>query len=209
MRSLLLGLDVSPRRMGWGLVDLVSGEPIACGCEAIELPPSDKHPERTQWDRRRVVEALRWLPGYDPPRPNPDVTSASMWLPRELRGEVQAVYIEHPISRFPGMAYDEGRAVGMVHAEVQRRWPHAPVEYLKPAEWRLLAGLKGNASKGDVTLRAIELGFGDEVMEDQSRCLSWVVPGGQDAADAACIAVAGQRRNGENWTRAVERGEAA
>ncbi len=29
MRSLLIGLDVSPRRLGWGLVDLVTGEPVA------------------------------------------------------------------------------------------------------------------------------------------------------------------------------------
>ena len=193
VRSMLLGLDVSPRRLGFGLVDLVSGEPVACGCEAIELP-------KNGWDRMQVVMALQ-VPHGTQARFDADQAY--------LAGEIQAVYVEHPISRFPGMAYDEGRAVGMVHAEVQRRWPHAPVEYLKPSEWRLLAGLKGNASKAEVTLRAIELGFGDEVMEDQSRCLSWVVPGGQDAADAACIAVAGQRRNGENWSRAVERGEAA
>ena len=177
MRSLLLGLDVSPRRMGWGLVDLVSGEPVACGCEAIDLPQNG-------WERMIVSAALLRGP-LNAMKPD---------------GEVQAAYIEHPISRFPGMAYDEGRAVGMVHAEVQRRWPHAPVEYLKPAEWRVLAGLKGNASKQDVFWAAIDLGVRWNHVEETDDI-------NQDAADALLIAVAGQRRNGENWSRAVERGE--
>ena len=176
VRSLLLGIDVSPRRLGYGLVDLLTGEPVACGCEAIDLPDHG-------WSRKRVAVALNNVPGGIPFAYPPAY-------------EIQAVYIEHPISRFPGVAYDEGRAVGITQAEVERRWPHAPVEFLKPAEWRKLAGLPGNASKTDVWRHAYEV----------------VAPalhiGVQDAADALLIAVAGQRRNGENWQRAVERGAA-
>lgn len=195
MRSLLLGLDVSPRRMGWALCDLVSGEPVACGCEAIELP-------KNGWDRGAVTQALHRLPVGEQVYYEGDPVA---WIGEYA--EVEAVYVEHPISRFPGMAYDEGRAVGMVHCEVQRRWPHAPVEYLKPSEWKKLAGLKGNASKAEVFGEASDLlfpVFGRDVARDYIE-----KHGGQDAADALLIAVAGQRRNGENWDRAVERGEAA
>ena len=187
MRSLLVGLDVSPLRMGFGVVDLLTGEPITCGMVPIELPKND-------WSYLPVARALD-----------------DLYVSNHKHGEVQAAYMEQPAfprQSGPRSAFFAGMAVGIARTEVKRRWPHAPVEMLAPSEWRLLAGLKGNASKDDVTLRAIDLGFGDEVMESQSRSLSWVVPGGQDAADAACIAVAGQRRNGENWSRAVERGAA-
>ena len=176
MRSLLAGFDVSPRRMGWALCDLVSGEPVACGCEAIELP-------KNGWDRKQIIWGLNNAGLFD-------------WMDS---WKVRAVYLEHPISRFNLVSYHAGFAVGMTAAEVQRRWPHAPVEYLKPSEWRLLAGLKGNASKADVYVEALRVLKVTDVGDMPN----------QDAADALLIAVAGQRRNGENWSRAVERGEAA
>ena len=182
-RSLLLGIDVSPKRLGYGLVDLVTGEPVACGMEPIDLPHAG-------WHHQQVQRALGVI---DPGGPGgPDDF------------EIQAVFIEDTAGAGKFRQHDAGRAQGMVQAEVERRWPWVTVQFLKPSEWKKLAGLKGNASKEEVYLRALDLGFGVEQPGDQSRVLEWVVPGGQDAADAGCIAVAGQRRNQESWDRGNE-----
>lgn len=177
MRSLILGLDVSPKRLGWGYVDLVTGEAAGCGCEAIDLPEHG-------WHHKRVSGAL-----------------ADIWWHGAPDGdcEVQAVYIEQPwLSPRSGTksAYSAGRAVSAAQGACERRWPHAPIAFLHPQEWRKLAGI-ANKGKEPIVLRALELGFGREVPGDQSRVLEWVVPGGQDAADAACIARAGWVRNEE------------
>lgn len=176
VRSLLLGIDVSPKRMGWGLVDLVTGEPVACGMEPIDLPDAG-------WHHQQVKRALSVpnYPGGDGPH-----------------SEIQAVFIEDTASAGKFRQHDAGRAQGMVQAEVERRWPWVTVQFLKPAEWKKLAGLKGNATKGEVMVEAYTLmsehGFPSEQVKGQS----------QDAADALLIAVAGQRRNAETWDRGQE-----
>ena len=185
VRSLLLGIDVSPKRMGWGLVDLITGEPVSCGMEPIDLPHAGWHHQQVQRAIRNFSEIDRYANG-------------------KLYGEIQAVFIEDTAGAGKFRQHDAGRAQGMVQAEVERRWPWVTVQFLKPSEWKKLAGLKGNASKEEVYLRALDLGFGVEQPGDQSRVLEWVVPGGQDAADAGCIAVAGQRRNQESWDRGNE-----
>jgi Holliday junction resolvasome RuvABC endonuclease subunit len=165
--SLILGIDVSPRRLGWGLVDLVTGEPVACGMEPIDLPDHG-------WSHDQVARALvnvgrRWVIGEV-------VTSTS---------EVQAIYIEQPALppvSGPKSAYNAGRAVQEAHNACERRWPHAPIEYLMPSSWRKYAGLKGNASKADVMAAALAMVDG---------------PLAQDAADALLIAVAGFHSNEE------------
>ena len=93
-----------------------------------------------------------------------------------------------------------------MQAEVERRWPWATVQFLKPSEWKKLAGLKGNANKGDVYRAALDLQsrFDHDDPVKYALDLSF-----QDAADALLIAVAGRRRNAENWSAGVERGEAA
>jgi hypothetical protein len=96
--------------------------------------------------------------------------------------------------------------VQAVHGEVERRWPHAPIEYLMPSEWRKLAGLPGNASKAEVEVTALTM---QQVLQHDDPVKYSLDLSSQDAADALLIAVAGQRRNGENWSRAVGRGEAA
>lgn len=183
MRSLLVGLDVSPLRMGYGVVDLLTGEPITCGMVPIELPKND-------WSYLPVARALD-----------------DLYVSNHQHGEVQAAYMEQPAfprQSGPRSAFFAGMAVGIARTEVKRRWPHAPVEMLAPSEWRLLAGLKGNASKAEVLEAARIICKASSLLGGPS-----VGAASQDAADALLIAVAGQRRNGENWSRAVERGEAA
>lgn len=165
---------------------------MACGCEAIDLPDHG-------WQHQQVARALR------------RVADVALWDSSNPRGEVQLVYIEQPwLAPRSGTksAYSAGRAVQAVQAEVERRWPHAPIEYVQPSEWRKLAGVS-QKGKEAVVLRALDLGFGVEVMHDQSCVLSWEIPGGQDAADAACIAYAGWVRNEDTVARAAARDEAA
>jgi Holliday junction resolvasome RuvABC endonuclease subunit len=169
VRSLLLGIDVSPRRLGWGLVDLVTGDPVVCGWQNIDLPDHG-------WQHQQIAQALMAVP-----------------VPRGMC-EIQAVYIEDTANAGKYRQHDAGRAQGIAQVEVERRWPWVTVQFLKPSEWKKLAGLKGNASKSEVWAHAtIVLG---EV--DIGSLLT------QDAADALLIAVAGQRRNDENWARAED-----
>jgi Holliday junction resolvasome RuvABC endonuclease subunit len=174
LRSLLLGIDVSPKRLGWGLVDLVTGEPVACGCESIDLPDHG-------WMHQQVFQAFHDM-----------IWTADGSMGETGDWEIQCVFIEDTAQAGKYRQHDAGRAQGIVQAEVERRWPHVvPVQFLKPSEWKKLAGLKGNANK-DVVLGHAQLNYNVRIDS-------------QDAADALLIAVAGQRRNGETW----ERGAAA
>jgi Holliday junction resolvasome RuvABC endonuclease subunit len=181
MRSLLLGIDVSPKRLGWGLVDLVTGEPVACGCESIDLPDHG-------WMHQQVQRAL-----FNGP-------TNSMFEPGcRKTSEIQAVFIEDTAQAGKYRQHDAGRAQGIVQAEVERRWPHVvPVQFLKPSEWKKLAGLKGNATKAQIEAHVLEMQAQYEHDDPVKYALDF---GMQDAADALLIAVAGQRRNGETWER--------
>jgi Holliday junction resolvasome RuvABC endonuclease subunit len=178
--SLILGIDVSPRRLGWGLVDLVTGEPVACGMEPIDLPDHG-------WSHTQIARALDVVV----------VNTGTFFL--HQGGEVQAIYIEQPALppvSGPKSAYNAGRAVQEAHNACERRWPHAPIEYLQPSEWKKLAGLKGNAKK-DLVWR-----LADELLGDYRAAPS------QDAADALLIAVAGWHRNEDVMERARAMGAA-
>lgn len=181
VRSLLLGLDVSPKRLGWGLVDLLTGEPVACGCESIDLPDHG-------WMHQQVQTALTTVTRHMT-APGDGSARIDGYVIRKLVGEIQAVYVEDTAQAGKYRQHDAGRAQGIVQAEVERRWPWAPVQFLKPSEWKKLAGLKGNAGKHEVYEVAIKV---------------HQPVGMQDAADALLIAVAGQRRNNENWERGAD-----
>jgi hypothetical protein len=175
--SLCLGLDVSPKRLGWALARLEDGAPVACGMESIELPANG-------WGWQQAHLALGHV-DFEAEKRN---------------GEVHYVAIERPAlppKSGTNGAFNAGRAYQEAISAVRRRWPWAVVDEMQPSEWRRLAGLPGNASKTDVLIAAERLGFWD---------MSAGVPIAQDAADAACIALAGVRRNAD--TLAVPAGEA-
>jgi len=172
----VLGLDVSPNRVGWALM-LEDGTAVGCGCLDVMLP-------RRSWRCLHVRDGLlevlaRFLTSTD---------------------QVMAVYREapwFPDTSGPKSATDAGRALGTVDAFVEHLTGRSPVE-LQPATWRSKAkvGRKGSATyeqvadavdppwpvrdacKPEVYLRALLLGFDPE--------------GRQDAADAVCVAEAGR-----------------
>lgn len=204
-----LGIDVSPLRLGWGLVSLDDGTAIACGMERIDLPHKG-------WMETQITEALKALPPC----------------------HVAAVYMEDPHKSTASggqSAFIAGRAIQAAHTVVRKRWPEAPVEMLQPSEWRRLAEVPPDPREGRKTLKGMALrdhvvreldanGYGaiayDIDLMPVSGLKPWVMATAmihgfllnaespQDAADAAMIALAGQRRNVENWQRAVDRGAA-
>ena len=176
VEPVVLGLDVSPNRLGWGLM-AESGRPIGCGCIDVMLP-------KRSWRTLHVRDALE------------EVLSRFL----EARDQVFGVYREapwFPDTSGPKSATDAGRALGTVDAHVEILTGRSPVE-LQPATWRSKAkvGRKGTATyeqvadavdppwptrdvcKPEVYLRALLLGFDPE--------------GRQDAADGACVAEAGR-----------------
>lgn len=127
----VLGIDVSPKRLGYGLVTLDDGTAVACGMEPIDLPNQG-------WMEQQVTEALKALPAC----------------------HVAAVFIEQPaLPPVSGTksAFNAGRAIQVTHTVVRRKWPEAPVEYLQPSSWRRYAGIKGNATKAEVFSEAVRL----------------------------------------------------
>jgi hypothetical protein len=107
VRSLLLGIDVSPKRLGWGLVDLVTGEPVACGCKSIDLPDHG-------WMHQQVFQAFHDM-----------IWTADGSMGETGDWEIQCVFIEDTAQAGKYRQHDAGRAQGIVQAEVERRWPHA------------------------------------------------------------------------------------
>lgn len=178
VEPVVLGLDASPNRLGWALVAADDGRPIGCGCLDVNLPAA-------RWNTLQLRAGLAGV------------------LSRFLAdGPVQvlAVYREAPwFGESTGHKgpFEAGRAVGAVDAHVQSLVLRQ-VRELQPQSWRSKAKVprKGtthyaaiadavdppwptrDSAKPEVYLRALTLGFDPE--------------GRQDAADAACIAVAGQ-----------------
>jgi hypothetical protein len=172
--SLCLGLDVSPKRLGWALARLEDGAPVACGCESLDMT------------RTSYVEAFSYI-----------------WRAAAgANGSGEVHYIAMELPALPPKsgtrsAFLAGCAWQRAYDEAMRKWPWAVVDEMQPSEWRQLAGLKGNASKAEVTEHALDIGF------------DTYLNGGlvQDAADAACIALAGVERNRQ--TLATPAGQAA
>lgn len=209
MSALVVGLDPSPLRLGWGAVTLDDGAAVACGMERLDLPGMG-------WSDDQAREALR-------------VVDERL---TRLGHTVAAVYIEQPALVHQKASFDAGRAVQEVLVAARRRWPHADgPHFLQPSEWKALAevpanprGLRNVALVGYVLHKLEEEGRQGAVEAIVASTLKpselkpWVyalaveagfAPGdSQDAADAALVALAGQRRNAETWDRAVERGAA-
>lgn len=189
--SLCLGIDISPKRLGWALARLEDGAPVACGCEAIELPANG-------WDRKRL-DSLLYV-----------AEAAGGFGSGDMRNfydaEVHYVAIELPAlppKSGTKSAFNAGRAYQEAVSAIRRRWPWAVLDEMQPSEWRKLAGLPGNASKGAVMAQAWE--FITNAEGDISDLAESLLS--QDAADAACIALAGVARNAA--TLATPSGQAA
>ena len=167
----ILGLDPSPHRCGWGLVRLDDGAPIACGC--VEIEHANRDDWRVGFDRavRAVLSEIIINADYEI-YPGPD------W-------DVSAVYVEKPAGgrSFQGVL-DIAWVSGQFAQAAGRRW-NVDVWCLRPQTWKSAVGLPGNASKEAVLLHAIDLGFDTYNAGGLNPTIT------QDAADAGLIARAG------------------
>lgn len=169
--SILCGLDPSPLRIGWAAVDLDTGAPIACSTE--HLTKTDDgwlDPASVRMALASVLPDWKTLP------------------------EPSVIYIESGyIGPNRNGAARHCEALGQTVQAVNRRWPHAILQRITPAEWKQACGLKGNADKREVIRRAHW--FALQADWDYARCDALSMD--QDAADALCIATAGWQRNQE------------
>ena len=114
-RSLILGLDVSARRVGWALVDYETATPVACDVQHVAAD-DDLRARRIAF--REVARDA------------------------DARGDVCAVLLEdaHAGPSRRGTVI-HALSVGNVEAWAAARWPDVLVDRVTPAAWRSAVGL--------------------------------------------------------------------
>lgn len=135
-RSLILGIDASPKRIGWACVDYDTAEYITSGTEHVTESDDLKH-------RRSLVK---------------DIAHAAM-----SRGDVCAAFVEdayagpnHQITLMHAMS------VGNIEAFLLERWPLILVDRIQPSTWRRVLGLPKTGKEAalehaqTITQRAID-----------------------------------------------------
>lgn len=137
---LVCGIDVSPLRLGWGLVTLDDGKYHASGHHDINLSHDEWRPANVDDAFDSIVYAT-------------------------TGGEVSVVGVELPWIRFPKNAFMAGRAVQAAVGAARKRFGHAEFHELQPGEWRKLAGLP-NQGKAPVALAAAALYPGDMTQDE-------------------------------------------
>lgn len=108
---LIMGLDSSPTRLGWGVVRDEDGLSAACGVHHL-----DGSPEAVRGALRDIERRL-------------------------ADAEVSLCYVEEVYPPGRGMAYRTGIALGYVEYAVRARWPWAPIARVTPARWRSVVGI--------------------------------------------------------------------
>lgn len=133
-RLLCVGLDPSPKRLGWALVEVTETgrKPLDCGCFSMEPGPKS-----TLWAQKGVIrKVLEW------------------------GGSMTSVVIEKPyVGVSPAIALAIAETMGAVHVLSAAAWPKAHIYRLSPSEWRKRSGLSGRATKLEVMERARQIGF--------------------------------------------------
>lgn len=168
MIPVVLGLDPSKTKLGWGCVRDDDGSPIRADYE-----PLDGSPERSH---RAIVAIARWL------------------AVRDL--EPVFALVEYPFGgKGSAGIFDSGVAVGMVELSVRLCWPSMPCDRIGAIHWRPKVGVpkapadypagstaRRNWLKEADVARARELGFDIPIVGVRKRRPS------DDAADGALIA---------------------
>lgn len=121
-RALVLGLDASPRRIGWAIVDYETGTFVDAGLE--KTPAADDLRARRS-AVREIAKRVR------------------------LSGDVFAVFVEDayagPNRR---VTVEHAATVGNVEAFALERWPRILVVRLAASQWRRILGLPARGKSG-------------------------------------------------------------
>lgn len=157
-RSLILGLDASPKRIGWALVTFDEGEHVAHGL--LHVVGED--------DLRARREAFREI-----------ARSA------DARGDVCAVVIEDAyvgVSRRGTILH--AISVGNVEAWAATRWPQQLVVRTSAASWRKAVGLPTRGKEPVMEWATQALGA---VSQDEADAYGIAVAGNRFVTDAAQV----------------------
>jgi Holliday junction resolvasome RuvABC endonuclease subunit len=149
----------------------------------IGIDPSVSRPAFALWPTARTWQFR--IDGEGAPRLRDLYLNTVAWAEQEVPDDLDAVFIERPVGKFPKRALDH--ACGVIQAAMlaalDDRFLHLPSVFeLSPGEWKKAIGLGGNAKKPDVYQWAVP------------RWEKPDVPAGpftQDEADALAIACAG------------------
>lgn len=147
-RSVIVGLDVSPKRIGWAVVDYDTGHHIRHGVEHVTGDD----------DLRARRIAFR------------NVTHAA-----ESRGDVCAVILEDAyvgVSRRGTIVH--AVSVGNVEAWAAMRWPDQLVVRLAPATWRAAVGLP---TRGKEAVMAWACAYVGDMTQDEADALGIATAG--------------------------------
>jgi len=120
----ILGLDPSGTKIGWGLVDQDDGSPLDAGTMRLA---------REGWAFLSVREQF----------------AALSWKTKLMRRDVTLVAVEDPIGRSHKQSKWNGEILGYCIAEVHGLFGLEPEEWrpYTSGEWKRRAGMKGNATR--------------------------------------------------------------
>lgn len=168
-RSVVLGLDPSKTKIGWGLVDETDGSPIRADVAYV-----DGSPEGT---RRALSDAAAWMAAHDI--------------------EPCLAYVEYPFGGRGGGhgIFESGVSVGYCEFAARMFWPRIALDRIDSRRWRNIVGVPSPPAdlparstarrdwlKGQDVDLAQQLGFTLPIVGVRKRRPS------DDAADGALIA---------------------
>lgn len=191
------------------MVDVATGAPAGCGVVDLAARGADgfdgRRPALTAAGVAEVVDALPGMP-------------ACVWIEAPYAGRSGAVTVDLAMS------------VGATWQALTDALGPVPVSFVAPAEWKRAAGVPPDPRDGRRALKgaALRAAVADALetvmeaphvaMEIRRQTVAGLKPwpmacailagflphGSQDAADAALIAVAGQRLNADRWATAAD-----
>ncbi len=165
----ILGLDASPTKVGWGLLRDDTGAPVACGVQTL-----DGSPESTR-DAISTINLTLDLHGASP---------IFSWVERPVGGVGNS-----------DSAMKAGEALGMVIYASRAYWPWLTIARAETNKWRGLNGIPTRAPKGLPGRDANRKWFKQKAIE-RATALGFELPivgkrvlrPSDDAAEGACIA---------------------
>lgn len=164
--DVVVGIDPSKRKLGWGVVMDADGSPGPCGVAELDGSP------QATWAAIADLDVLLDAHGWNP----------------------VLVYVEYPFGGKGGGhgIFESGVAVGLVEMAARRFWPSAAIDRIGSMSWRPKVGLRNRAPrdagdsrkwlKAQDVLEAQRLGFKLPLTGVR------VIRHSDDAADGALIA---------------------
>ena len=164
--DVVLGIDPSKTKMGWGVVMDADGSPGPCGAADLDGSP------QATWEAIAALDVM---------------LDARAWEP-------VLVYVEYPFGGRGGGhgIFLSGVAVGLAEMAARRFWPLAAIDRIGSMSWRPKVGLRNRAPAGvgdsRKWLKAADVVEAQRLGFDVPLVGKRVIRPSDDAADGALIA---------------------